>query len=109
MFVGEAVTEPRYRLLDCGEFPALVDDDANDPISGRAIVGEVFDVSPALLARLDAEEGVSEGLYERREIALAGTFRLDPIEAWFYRPSVRGLDDCGTSWKVYRAAQRESR
>src|SRR5207249_6980142 len=39
-FLGEAVTEPTYRLYDLGTYPGLVRDEAN----GLAVKGELWEV-----------------------------------------------------------------
>eukprot|EP00752_Nemacystus_decipiens_P013707 g12160.t1 len=76
--LGETKTRPSYRLFNTGDYPALVEA-APLGLQGRAILGELWQVDPDCLARLDEEEGVDEGLYERRTIELAGTER-----AWVY-------------------------
>lgn len=100
-FLGEAWTEPQYRLFDCGEYPALVE----VAIDGIRVQGELYDVSPDRLAMLDEVEGVAEGLYARQPIALAPPFEASPVEAYFYRQSVHGLPDCGERWTP-RGGQR---
>lgn len=63
-FVRSAQTEPRYELVDLGGYPALLED-------GRtAVSGEIYDVDPEQLDRLDLFEEVP-WLYERKPIALA--------------------------------------
>ncbi|MBI1918776.1 MAG: gamma-glutamylcyclotransferase [Planctomycetes bacterium] len=90
-FVGEAVTEPRYRLYDCGAHPALVEDEAN----GRALRGEVYLVGPATLRRLDILEDVPHR-YELLPVRLHG-FDL-PVQTYLYRQDVSGLPECAESW-----------
>lgn len=59
--VGPARTAPRYRLLDLGRYPALA-------MGGsRAVLGELYRVSPDLLLCLDEFEGDD---YLRAEIKL---------------------------------------
>lgn len=48
-FVGVAQTQPHFELYDLGWHPAVVP-------GAAAIVGEVFEIGPALLAALDAFE-----------------------------------------------------
>lgn len=96
-FLGEARTEPRYRLYDCGEYPALVG--APPGAGGVSIEGEVYEATPECLARLDEVEGVAEQLYERAPIALLPPFSTDTVEAYFYRRPVAGLRELGTRWE----------
>jgi len=70
-FLGEASTEPIYRLFTNGAFPYLVKDEAN----GYAVQGEIFAVDEPTLMRLDRLEGVP-GHY-RRERAVLQRFELE--------------------------------
>jgi gamma-glutamylcyclotransferase (GGCT)/AIG2-like uncharacterized protein YtfP len=90
-FVGEARTAPRYRLYDWGPHPCLVEDAAH----GIAVFGEVWEVTPAVLAALDAYEGVP-GLFDRRPIVLERPGA--PVETYLYQGNVAGLPDCGPVW-----------
>jgi gamma-glutamylaminecyclotransferase len=94
-FVREAVTEPLYRLYDCGAYPALVEDTAN----GRAVRGEVYRVGPATLRQLDDLEAAPH-LYQLLPVRLADFDR--PVKAYLYRQEVGGLADCGESWSGAR-------
>lgn len=96
-FLGEAHTEPRYRLYDCGEYPALIGAAAGE--EGVAVEGEVYEVTPECLARLDEVEGVAESLYERGPIALRPPFSGVAVEAYFYRCPVAGLPELGSRWE----------
>ena len=53
-FLGEAVTAPRYRVIDLGLHPGLVTDESN----GLAVKGELWAVSDCCLAELDDFEEV---------------------------------------------------
>lgn len=64
-FVGGAVTAPRYTLVDLGAFPALLEG------GDTAVVGELYDVPPAVLPRVDALEG-HPTFYERKRVELEG-------------------------------------
>lgn len=48
--LGEAMTEPVFSLVDFGDFAALI------PDGQTAVHGELYDVDPGLLARLDELE-----------------------------------------------------
>lgn len=92
-FMGEARTEPAYRMFDVGTFPGLV-----EAADGLEVEGEVWRVDERCLARLDAVEGVDEGLYARRPIRLQAPFETAPVEAYFYLQSTAGLRDCEWRW-----------
>jgi len=98
--LGFARTRPVYRLFDLGPFPALIEVSrlpASD--AGAHIEGEVWAVDAQCLARLDEEEGVHEGLYERKRIELADDAPCDDaVEAYFYRGELNGARDCGARW-----------
>lgn len=66
--LGSGRTLPRYTLLDLGEYPALVDG------GDTSVVGELFTVTDAELARLDHLEGHPDD-YVRTVIALADATR----------------------------------
>lgn len=63
-FLSEAVTEPRYTLLDLGSFPGMF------PGGSTAVHGELYEVGPELLARLDRHEGVPR-FYIRTTVHMA--------------------------------------
>ena len=92
-FVAEVRTAPDYRLFNTGTYPALVE--APD---GRLIEGELWMVSDACLNALDRIEGVAEGLYERRTVALLPPHNGLNAEAYFYLHSTQDFPDCGTRW-----------
>lgn len=92
-FLGEGRTAPIYRMVNCGEYPGLI-----ESADGLAIEGEVWDVDQKCLAELDREECIDVGLYARRDIRLQAPHDQAVIEAYFYLGDVRGLPDCGTCW-----------
>ena len=93
-YLGEAKTPPSYRLFNTGDYPELVEA-APLGLPGRSVLGELWRVDDDCLARLDEEEGVDEGLYERRFIELG-----DTQHAWtyVYLKPVDGMGDCRNSW-----------
>ena len=93
IYLGEAVTEPLYRLFDLGSYPGLV-----EWPEGLSVRGEVYQVNPDCLLRLDAAEGVAERHYVRRTIAIQKRFEGKNVDAWFWLGSVRGCRDCGVAW-----------
>ena len=89
-YVGPARTLAQFTLVDLGEFPALVEGGAD------VVHGELYEVAPDHLERLDVFEGHPD-LYVRRPVALEGG-----AEAFAYLP--RDLPDDapripGGDWK----------
>jgi gamma-glutamylcyclotransferase (GGCT)/AIG2-like uncharacterized protein YtfP len=68
-FVAEAQTEPRFTLLDMGEYPALAEGGTT------AVRGELYEIDGELLAALDRYEDVPE-LYERHTLRLGDRHAL---------------------------------
>ncbi|MFT5326270.1 MAG: gamma-glutamylaminecyclotransferase [Planctomycetaceae bacterium] len=95
-FVGEAKTQPEYRLYRIGWYPGLVE--APSSGEGLAIHGEVWDVDEPGLRLLDEVEDVSSGLYERRSIRLQKPFDQSKVLAYFYLGDVEGCSDNGDRW-----------
>jgi gamma-glutamylaminecyclotransferase len=62
-FVGAGLTEARYRLINLGPYPALVET-ADEPLS---ITGELYRIDRATLSTLDRLE--DEGVLYRRIVA----------------------------------------
>ncbi|WP_437186624.1 gamma-glutamylcyclotransferase family protein [Planctomicrobium sp. SH668] len=93
VFLGNVTTVPRYRLVNIGDYPGLID----APGDGVAVEGELWEVSEECLAELDIIEEVEEGEYERKAIHLADETR-GPAEAYFYCRTTLGLRDCGPVW-----------
>ena len=83
-FIGEARTVSGFRLFDLGEYPGMIAD-PNSPIS---VTGEVWSVSEAALARLDAFEGVPEGLYRRVAIRLQEPFGGESVQTYLYAGTI---------------------
>lgn len=104
-FLGTASTQPLYRLFDLGSYPGLV-----EWPEGLSIEGELYAVTAENLQRLDAAEGVADGLYARRPVLLQSaeyttqSAHQQPApwppsaEAWFWLHSTSGQRDCGNSW-----------
>jgi gamma-glutamylcyclotransferase (GGCT)/AIG2-like uncharacterized protein YtfP len=97
-FLGEAATEPRYRVFDLGPYPGLVADDAN----GLAVKGELWAVSECCLADLDDFEE-DAGAFARGPVAVAG--RGGVVFAYFWnRPVPPGAG--GAEWPLPAGQQR---
>jgi gamma-glutamylcyclotransferase (GGCT)/AIG2-like uncharacterized protein YtfP len=90
-FLGEATTEPCFRLHDCGPYPCLVE----VPDNGIAVRGEVYLVDAATLDRLDVLEDVPH-LYERRTIRLTGFGA--PVAVYLSRQDTTDFPVCNDSW-----------
>jgi gamma-glutamylcyclotransferase (GGCT)/AIG2-like uncharacterized protein YtfP len=90
-YIGEAVTEQRYRLYDLGTYPGLVKDDVN----GLAVKGELWEVDDACLAELDDYEYAPE-LYTRERVAVPGV--AGPVETFIYNKPVPPNARSGCFW-----------
>jgi len=66
-FLGEAVTEPRYRIIQLGDYGGLIRDDTH----GVAVKGELWSVDAKCLAELDEFE-TGEGLWARLPVTVQG-------------------------------------
>ena len=91
-YLGEAATEPRYRVFDLGPYPGLVADAAN----GLAVRGELWAVSECCLAELDDFEGVPD-LFARRRVVVPGR---DGVEAYFWAGAVPDGAASGSEWPL---------
>ena len=95
-FVGPAWTVPGFRLHDLGGYPGLVP----YPAAETGVSGEVWAVDATALARLDAFEGVGEGLYRRGPVALQAPYAGEEVEAYFPVADVTGRPVVGDTWRV---------
>lgn len=95
-FVGEARTAPLYRLHDMGGYPGMVL--ATPEQEGLSIEGEVWDVDPTCLAKLDLLEDVVGGEYVREVIPLLPPFAEETIQGYRYLRPTEGCRDCGSRW-----------
>jgi gamma-glutamylcyclotransferase (GGCT)/AIG2-like uncharacterized protein YtfP len=91
-FLGEARTLPRYRMVNLGSYPALIEGGA------WGIAGELWEVDAACLALLDEIEGVAESEYRRARVFLASPHQDWVAEAYFYCADVSVLPDHGDAW-----------
>ena len=101
IFLGPARTAPGFTLYSLGKYPGLVADAADRD----GVVGELWSVDAACLARLDAFEGVPEGLYVREPARLAklppGVSAADAGRAELYRylRKVNPRNRLGSTWQ----------
>jgi len=89
-FIGEATTEPRYRVLDLGPYPGLIVDEAN----GLVVKGELWDVTAACLVRLDVFEEESH-TFRRGPVAIPGR---EGVFAYFWNRAVPEGTKTGDEW-----------
>jgi gamma-glutamylcyclotransferase (GGCT)/AIG2-like uncharacterized protein YtfP len=94
-FVGQGRTAAGFRLYDLGGFPGMVA--RSEDRDG--VAGEVWSVDAEALVRLDALEGLAEGLYRREVIPLLAPFSDRSVEGYVYAKSVKGHRDLGGMWR----------
>lgn len=94
-FVGEARTVPGFRLYNLGGYPGMVPH-ATDR---DGVTGEIWEVDEACLRRLDALEGLAEGLYRREPIPLLPPHAGQGIEGYLYARTIAGRREIGASWR----------
>ncbi len=94
-FVGAARTVAGFTLFDLGGYPGLVPQ-AADP---NGVGGEIWSVDAEALRRLDAFEGVHEGLYRRAPVALQAPHAAEPVDAYFSAVSLEGRHEIGSEWR----------
>lgn len=78
-FVGQYKTQPSFKLMNLGPFPALVHADEG----GVRVSGEVYKIDPDVLNYLDVVEGVHRGLYARELIVVHDQLG-NQITPWAY-------------------------
>lgn len=90
-FLGETQTVPHYRLLDLGWYPGLATVENN----GRSISGELWEVSPQRLQKLDAYEGDE---YARQPVTLLDHNFNTTTETYVLKAPDWTRPDAGTIW-----------
>lgn len=93
-FIGVARTGPGYHLTDLGGYPAIAAK-AGHP---DGVVGEVWEIDPEGLKRLDEFEGVHEGLYRRAPLPLMPPFADRSVDAYLSVLPTQGRPDIGSEW-----------
>ena len=99
-FLGDAITEARYRVIDLGPYPGLV----VDPGSGLAVQGELWAVDSQCLAALDQFEEVA-GPFVRVPIAVPGR---EDVFAYFWNRAVPEGARSGDRWPLCSAGRPPS-
>lgn len=91
-YLGEAVTDSRYRIVHLGRYGGLV---RADP-GGLPVKGELWAVSRCCLGELDDFEQ-QEGLYFRSPVSVVGR---DGVEAYYWTGEVPGDVESGAEWPL---------
>lgn len=94
-FLGAAHTAPGFRLYALGGYPGMV----AKPDDRDGVTGEVWSVGADALVRLDALEGLDEGLYRRELLPLLAPFADRAIEGYLYARPIAGHRELGSTWK----------
>ena len=90
--LSEAITAPRYRVIDLGPHPGLV----RDAAKGLAVQGEVFAVTDRCLAELDEFEG-DAGAFVRELIEVSG---YEQVWAYYLNAPVPDGAKSGDRWPL---------
>ena len=91
-YLGNAVTQPHYRIISLGKYGGLIRDDTN----GLAVKGELWAVSRCALLELDDFE-IGEGLWARFPVEVVG---YGLAEAYFWTGEVPDGVVSGDEWPV---------
>lgn len=94
-FLGDARTAPGFQLYDLGGYPGMIAS-AGDR---EGVTGEIWSVDTSALKKLDALEGLAEGLYRRKPVPVLPPFADRGVEAYLYARSVEALREIGPTWK----------
>ena len=89
-YLGDAVTEPDYRIIAIGKYGGLIRDD----LTGVAVKGELWAVSRCALLELDDFE-TGEGLWARFPINVVGR---SGAQAYFWTGDVPADVVSGDEW-----------
>lgn len=95
-FVGEARTEPGFRLYALDGYPGMIP----LPSDRDGVTGEVWSVAPEALTQIDSLEGIDVGMYRRETIPLLAPFARLSVEGYLYARPVKGRLDLGSTWRV---------
>lgn len=94
-FIGTANTAPGFTLYALGGFPGMV----GKPADETGVAGEIWSVDAAALLRLDALEGLDEGMYRRERIPLLAPFADHVVESYLYARSIESRRAIGSVWR----------
>lgn len=93
-WIGEARSVAGYTLYQPADYPGMVR--AEDDSEG--VTGELWEVSPECLKRLDALEGVPQKLYARIPIALLAPHDSVLADSYLYLHPILGCPHLGATW-----------
>jgi gamma-glutamylaminecyclotransferase len=91
-FLGEAETEPRYRVIDLRRYPGLIVDEAN----GLAVKGELWNVTATCIEALDDFEEAA-GLFVRKPVRIPGR---GLVHAYFWNCTLPSNARSGDRWPL---------
>ncbi len=94
-FLAPARTAPGYTLYELDGYPGLVANAADT----QGVLGELWSVTPAALARLDQLEGVPENLYRRIPAPLAPPHENMGAEMYLYNQDITTRRPLGPEWR----------
>ena len=97
--IGEARSQPVYRLISLGSYPGMIETAAEN---ARSIHGEVWEVDGACKERLDQLEGVDYGHYTCVTAKLLPPFDQESVLTYLYARNPQGCADAGDCWKQPR-------
>ena len=97
-FLGEAWTEPAYRMVDVGTYPGMI----RVGEGGVSVRGEVWKVDDECRARLDELEDVAGGEYELVTVDLLPPFDAGDVFAYLVLRAHERMPDAGTDWSEGR-------
>ena len=95
-FMGEARTVSGYVLYSLGDYPGMV----RSSDLAHFVTGEVWQVDPAGVAKLDKLECTLEGLYERVGVNLETPFIDQSVETYLYLRDLSGRSLLGETWPI---------
>lgn len=67
-YIGIACTDLKYTMYEYGGYPALIESADQHP--AQKIYGELYEINNDCMEKLDKVEGVSHGLFYRKQINL---------------------------------------
>lgn len=94
-FIDLARTAPGYTLYRITDYPGMV----RTADSTERVSGELWELDPTCLERIDQFEGTHEGLFHRESVELIAPHDNLPAYAYYYGRSIQGLQKIGSLWE----------